>query len=127
MLRGLAVIFIAMVLSGCQTSAQFERNMLSWRGQTIDSMVQQWGYPTGELTSPDGNRVYVYSNSGTYNVPQTTTYNTTSNVVGNTVYSNTYATTDGGYSINFSCTIYVEFGSDKIIKNVSWRGNNCVA
>jgi len=116
-----------MFLVGCQTAAQFERNMITWRGQPIDSLIQQWGYPNGELTSPDGNQVYVYSNSGSYNVPQTTTYNTTSNVIGNTVYSNTYATTDGGYSINFSCTIYVEFGKDKVIKNVSWRGNNCVA
>ena len=126
-MRKLLLVLGLIFLSGCQSSAQFERNMQSWRGQPIDSMVQQWGYPAGELTSPDGNRVYVYSNSGTYNVPQTTTYNTTSNVIGNTVYSNTYSTTDGGYSINFSCTIYVEFGSDKIIKNISWRGNNCAA
>ncbi|HFR1257979.1 TPA: hypothetical protein ACHXNX_000072 [Shigella dysenteriae] len=116
-----------MFLVGCQTAAQFEHNMNSWRGQPIDSLIQQWGYPNGELTSPDGNQVYVYSNSGLYNVPQTTTYNTTSNVIGNTVYSNTYATTDGGYSIKFSCTIYVEFGKDKVIKDISWRGNNCVA
>lgn len=122
-LLGLCVFLLA----GCQTAAQFERNMSSWRGQNIDMLIQQWGYPAGELTSPDGNRVYVYSNSGSYTVPQTTTYNTTSNVIGNTVYSNTYATTDGGYSINFSCNIYFEFGADKIIKNVSWRGNNCVA
>jgi outer membrane protein assembly factor BamE (lipoprotein component of BamABCDE complex) len=127
LIRLIPALLITFLLSGCQTSAQFERNMLGWRGQTIDAMVQQWGYPGGEISSPDGNRVYVYSNSGTYNVPQTTTYDTTSNVIGNTVYSSTYATTDGGYSINFSCTIYVEFGSDKIIKKVSWRGNNCVA
>ncbi|MEM0873691.1 hypothetical protein J4V99_25870, partial [Escherichia coli] len=70
---------------------------------------------------------YVYSSSGSYNVPQTTTYNTTSNIIGNTIYSITYATTDGGYTFHFSCSVYVEFGADKIIKNVTWRGNNCVA
>ncbi|WP_368974079.1 hypothetical protein [Citrobacter freundii] len=72
-----------MFLVGCQTAAQFERNMITWRGQPIGSLIQQWGYPNGELTSPDGNKVYVYSSSGSYNVPQTTTYNTTSNVIGN--------------------------------------------
>lgn len=126
-MKKILLAFAVMFLAGCQTGAQFARNMDSWKGKSIDSMVSQWGYPKGEITSPDGNRVYIYSNGGTYNVPQTTTYNTTSNVIGNTVYSNTYATTDGGYSINFNCTIYVEFGKDKVIKNVSWRGNNCVA
>lgn len=126
-MKKILLVLAVVILSGCQTAAQFERNMITWRGQPIDSLIQQWGYPNGELTSPDGNQVYVYSNNGSYNVPQTTTYNTTSNVIGNTVYSNTYATTNGGYSISFSCTIYVEFGKDKVIKNVSWRGNNCVA
>ncbi|ENH2196013.1 hypothetical protein ABVX79_002891 [Escherichia coli] len=126
-MRKVFLIFGFMLLVGCQSAAQFERNMLTWRGQSIDAMVQQWGYPQGELTSPDGNRVYVYLSSGSYNVPQTTTYNTTSNLIGNTIYSNTYATTDGGYTLHFSCSVYVEFGADKIIKNVTWRGNNCVA
>lgn len=123
----LLLLFMMFVLSGCQSSAQFGRNMDSWMGKSIDSLVSQWGYPRSELTSPDGNRIYVYSNSGSYNVPPTTTYNTTSNVIGNTVYSNTYSTTDGGYSIQFSCTIYVEFDKEKTIKNVRWTGNNCVA
>lgn len=127
MVRVILVMMVTIFLAGCQSAAQFEHNMLTWKGQPIDSMIQEWGYPNSELTSPDGNQVYVYSNSGSYNVPQTTTYNTTSNMIGNTVYSNTYATTDGGYSINFSCAIYVEFGKDKVIRNISWRGNNCVA
>ncbi|EAB5939118.1 hypothetical protein AB8F75_08640 [Salmonella enterica] len=116
-----------MLLVGCQTAAQFERNMITWRGQPIQSMIQQWGYPDGELTSPDGNKVYVYGNSGSIYIPQSTTYNTNANIIGNSVYSTTNSYSTGGYSVNVSCTIYVEFGEDKVIKNVSWRGNNCVA
>ncbi|MFL62693.1 hypothetical protein EBN78_01030 [Salmonella enterica] len=116
-----------MLLVGCQTAAQFERNMITWRGQPIQSMIQQWGYPDGELTSPDGNKVYVYGNSGSIYIPQSTTYNTNANIIGNSVYSTTNSYSTGGYSVNVSCTIYVEFGEDKVIKNISWRGNNCVA
>ncbi|EBF2731249.1 hypothetical protein EF537_11780 [Salmonella enterica subsp. enterica serovar Heidelberg] len=116
-----------MLLVGCQTAAQFERNMITWRGQPIQSMIQQWGYPDGELTSPDGNKVYVYGNSGSIYIPHSTTYNTNANIIGNSVYSTTNSYSTGGYSVNVSCTIYVEFGEDKVIKNVSWRGNNCVA
>lgn len=116
-----------MLLVGCQTAAQFERNMITWRGQPIQSMIQQWGYPDGELTSPDGNKVYVYGNSGSIYIPRSTTYNTNANIIGNSVYSTTNSYSTGGYSVNVSCTIYVEFGEDKVIKNVSWRGNNCVA
>ncbi|HFL4434546.1 TPA: hypothetical protein ACG31P_002096 [Escherichia coli] len=116
-----------MLLVGCQTAAQFERNMITWRGQPIQSMIQQWGYPDGELTSPDGNKVYVYGNSGSIYIPQSTTYNTNANIIGNSVYSTTNSYSTGGYSVNVSCTIYVEFGEDKVIKNVSWRGNNCIA
>ena len=126
-MKKILLAFVILLLAGCQTSAQFEQNMMSWKGLSIDSMVQEWGYPNGELKSPDGNRVYVYSNAGSYYVPQSTNYNTTSNVVGNSVYSNTYATSTGGYSIEYSCAIYVVFGDDKVIKNITWRGNNCVA
>lgn len=115
------------LLVGCQTAAQFERNMITWRGLPIQSMIQQWGYPDGELTSPDGNKVYVYGNSGSIYIPKSTTYNTNANIIGNSVYSTTNSYSTGGYSVNVSCTIYVEFGEDKVIKNVSWRGNNCVA
>lgn len=116
-----------LILAGCQTAAQFERNMLTWKGQPINSLIQQWGYPNGELTSPDGNKVYVYDNSGSVYIPQTTTYNTNANLIGNSLYSTTNAYSTGGYSVSMQCTIYVEFGDDKVIKNVSWRGNNCVA
>ncbi|MCR5957564.1 hypothetical protein, partial [Salmonella enterica] len=86
-----------MLLVGCQTAAQFERNMITWRGQPIQSMIQQWGYPDGELTSPDGNKVYVYGNSGSIYIPQSTTYNTNANIIGNSVYSTTNSYSTGGY------------------------------
>ena len=126
-MKKILLVLAVVILSGCQTAAQFERNMLTWRGQPITSLIQQWGYPNGELTSPEGNKVYVYGNSSSVYVPQTTTYNTNANVIGNSVFSTTNGYSTGGYSINMNCTIYVEFGEDKVIKNVSWRGNNCVA
>lgn len=48
-MRKVFLIFGFMLLVGCQSAAQFERNMLTWRGQSIDAMVQQWGYPQGSL------------------------------------------------------------------------------
>lgn len=127
MVKVILVSIVTLFLVGCQSASNFERNMITWRGQPIQSMIQQWGYPDSELTSPDGNKVYVYGNSGSIYIPQNTTYNTNANIIGNSVYSTTNAYSNGGYSVNVSCTIYVEFGEDKVIKNVSWRGNNCVA
>lgn len=126
-MKKILLVIGIILLAGCQTSAQFERNMITWKGQSVNSLIQQFGYPAGELTSPDGNRVYVYSNSGSFIVPQTTTYNTNANLIGNSLYSTTNAYTTGGYAVQFECTVYFEFDKNKIITNVSWRGNNCVA
>ncbi|WP_241723073.1 hypothetical protein [Raoultella sp. HC6] len=121
------LLAIALAVSGCQSAAKFKENMASWKGQSIDAMIENWGYPNGELTSPDGNRVYVYSKSGFLTIPETTTYNTNAYSVGNSVHATTNAYTTGGYSVDLACTVFVEFGADKIIKNISWRGNNCVS
>lgn len=126
-MKKIILLLFVCILSGCQTAAQFDRNMLTWKGLPIDKMINQWGYPNSELTSPDGNKVYVYVNTGSFVVPQTTTYNTNANLIGNSVYSTTTGYTTGGYAVNLTCIIYVEFGNDKIIKNITSRGNNCVA
>lgn len=126
-MKKIILCLLVFALAGCQSAAKFQQTMLSWKGQPISSLTSSWGYPNGELTSPDGNKVYVYSHSGSYVVPQTTNYYGNSNLIGNSVYSTGSAYTTGGYAVSLSCTVYVEFGEDKIIKNISWRGNNCVA
>ncbi|MBN4863279.1 MULTISPECIES: lipoprotein [Providencia] len=120
-----ATVFIVAVLSGCQTEAKFQRNMDSWMGKNIDSLIDSWGYPSNEMTAPNGNRVYVYSNSGTFVTPTDTTYNTIGNVYGNRYSSTTYATTTGGYPITFSCAVFVEFNRSGTIDGIRWKGNNC--
>jgi outer membrane lipoprotein-sorting protein len=126
-MRIMTLLCFVFFISGCQTTEQFKENMMSWKGKSIDAMIDNWGYPNGELTSPDGNRVYVYSKSGSLVIPQKTTYNTNAYAVGNSLHATTNAYTTGGYNVDLTCTVFVEFDSGKIIKNITWRGNNCVS
>ncbi|WP_210526301.1 hypothetical protein [Pantoea ananatis] len=121
------LVVLTVLLTGCQTQANFKRNMDTWVGKDAQGLVDQWGYPAGTMKAPNGNDVYVYQNSGNYYVPPTTTYNTTANIYGNSLYSTTTANTSGGYNISFTCTVYFEVNSLKKIERVSWQGNNCVA
>jgi|WetSurMetagenome_2_1015567.scaffolds.fasta_scaffold1551186_1 hypothetical protein len=119
--RGLiaSAIFIltAFVIVGCATTAKYEKVLNSWTGADINQLVSKWGYPDNSFQAPNGNRVYVYSRSGSYTMPT----NTNINYYGNYAY----ATTTGGQTINLRCTTYFEVdGTGKIIK-WSYKGNNC--
>ncbi len=126
MKKVIMTFFIVLTLAGCQTAANFQKAMDSWMGGNINDMVDQYGYPDGELTAPSGNKVYVYSSSGTYVTPTQTTYNTYGNYGGGYYNSTTNALTTGGIPISLACTVYVEFNDENIIQNINWKGNNCV-
>lgn len=126
-MKKLIVISLLFLLAGCQTEAKFKQSMNSWIGSDAQSLVNQWGYPASTMTAPNGNEVYVYSNSGSAYIPQTTTYNTTANAYGNSVYATTTGYSSGGYNITYSCTIFVEVNSAKKVEHILWKGNNCVA
>ncbi len=59
-----AVLFAALIsfVAGCTGQSAQERQAVldSWVGQTAQDLVDSWGYPSSQLTAPNGNTVYVY-------------------------------------------------------------------
>ena len=102
-------IFIVFILSACATTAKYEELLNTWLGQNINTLIDSWGYPENSFEGPNGNKVYVYSDSESYTSP-TQTYGTT---------------TTGGYIYSLSCQTFFEVNSSNVI--VKWRkkGNNC--
>lgn len=114
-------IVLAIVLSGCATTAKYEEVLNSWVGADVNRLVSSWGYPQNSFKAPNGNTVYVYGSSGSYTMPTQT--NTTYNVVGNTVYGN--STTTGGQTLKFWCNTFFEVNDSNRIVTWQWEGNNC--
>ena len=59
-----AVLFAALIsfVAGCtgQTAQERQAVLDSWIGANAQDLVDSWGYPSNQLTAPDGNTVYVY-------------------------------------------------------------------
>jgi hypothetical protein len=116
-MRQIIILIALCVLSGCATTANYEKVLNTWVGSNINSLTNSWGYPASSFVAPDGNTVYVYTSSGSYTTPVQTTFND---------YNNTAYST-GGDTLTFSCKTYFEVDCNK--KIISWRyeGNNCVS
>lgn len=122
----LGVIFGACAsLSGCATQAKYKEKLNTWIGAPVDNLVSSWGYPSSQLTAPNGNTVYVYERSGGYVTPTTSTTNASVTGYGNSAYGTATTTTYGGQFISMSCRTFFEVGPSRTI--VSWRyeGNAC--
>lgn len=117
----------AFTLLACATTAKYAAVCDTWLGHNINELVNAWGYPQSSFDAPNGNKVYVYSKSGSFTMP--TQYQTTANVYGSGNYAYGTSTTNvyGGQTFNFSCNTFFEVNSSNII--VIWRaqGNNCVS
>ena len=99
------------------TEENYQKIPDSWLGSNINSLVDSWGYPTGELKAPNGNKVYYYENSDTVRRPSVTTYNS---------LLRGYVTTGGGDAAYWCRTFFEVDDSGKILR---WRheGNSCVS
>lgn len=117
------LLLAAVLLSGCATTAKYEKALNSWLGSSELELVRQWG-PPQQAYEAGGSKFLVYSNSGTVYIPgQAPSYQT--NYYGNTAYTTPY----GGVpaqNIAVSCETTFEVVDD-VITNWTWRGNNCVA
>lgn len=112
------VTLVAVLLtSACATEGKLQKRLNSAVGQNIDWVVAGWGYPQGQFRAPNGNTVYVYSQSGTLQMPATAT----SNVYGNTVQT----TVHGGGQLAYGCSIYLEADANNVIQSFKYAGNTC--
>lgn len=127
-MKRLIILFVSILfISGCQSQANFVNVVNSWKGQPIEAMINDWGYPDSTMKAPNGNEVYIYHHSSSFAVPQTSTATTSANVYGNTLYGTTNTSTSGGYTVDLNCSIFVEISESKVIERITWKGNNCVA
>ncbi len=110
-------------LSSCATTANYEKILDSWLGQSEGSLIDSWGPPDSAYET--GNKKYLtYTRSSTGYVPGTApTYQTT--IIGSVAYS-TPVGGSPGFSLNYHCktTFTVNYGT---INNWRYEGNNCVA
>lgn len=114
---------LAVLLSGCATTARYETVLNTWMGENVNNLVNSWGYPQKSFNAPNGNMVYMYGNSSSYTMPTQT--NTTYNIIGNSAYGNSMTT--GGQTVNYWCRTYFEVNESNTIVNWRWEGNRCTA
>lgn len=117
------IALMGLILSSCATTKNLEDNLQHSVGRNINDVINDEGYPRGSFTMPNGNKVYIYSESGSYTMPITTS--STYNMYGNSIYGS--STTSGGQTINFWCRIYIETNKNNIVTKWRWEGNRCVA
>ncbi|MCX5852959.1 MAG: hypothetical protein NT072_13080 [Deltaproteobacteria bacterium] len=115
------------LISACATTEKYEAALNSWVGSDINDLVYSWGYPDSSFDAPNGNKVYMYSQGGSFQMP--TTYRTTANVhgYGNTAYGSATTRAYGGQTLNLWCDTYFEVDSSQRIVRWSWEGNRCVS
>ncbi len=51
---------LAVFLSGCVSSAGYQRHLDNWEGKDLDQLVSTWGYPATSYRTARGNLVYEY-------------------------------------------------------------------
>jgi hypothetical protein len=126
---------MAMLMSGCATTAKYEAKLNTWIGTSEDSLIASLGVPNKEYHMSDGKKAIEYVRKNTvqtggytYTVPQTTYQ---SGTIGNKTYSGTstqYVTETAPvqkYKL-FCKTSFIINSSGKV---ESWHheGNNCVS
>ena len=110
------LIILSFVIVGCNwQSAQINRYSQitkTWNGQNIDDLMYDWGYPQQLFTTPNGNKVYVYSREFMYTTPTWT-----APITNFTIY--------GGKTSSQYCYTYFETDNNKTIVKSSYEGNAC--
>lgn len=113
----LAGLFV--FLCGCATAANYRKAVNTWVGVDIAVLGESWGYPAKTFTAPNGNTVYLYSTSDTYQTPRYTSY--TYNPETRSGYAYEY----GGETIKFYCKTFFEVNASKKIVKATFEGNAC--
>jgi len=136
------IVFVG-ILSGCATTANYEKMLNTWVGFHVDNLVSSWGPPQSSFKLSDGSVVIEYVNSRyaqvggyRYTAPETTYRSgsiSTSGTGGSS--SGTYADTSTTYvqkqapvyTVHLICKTRFTVHPQGIITKWSWQGNNCTA
>lgn len=116
------ILGIFIPLCGCATTyskAEIKNILDGYIGQNISVVVDKIGYPSETFVAPNGNTVYMYLKTGTYQSPQFTNYNY------NAYTKTAYSTSFGGGTHSVYCKIHFETDENKAVVKWSYEGNSC--
>ena len=124
-----------LIIVGCATTANYQRELSHWRGQSIETLKQTWGEPDVEIKLANQHRVYLYSQKQIYVQPFYTYASSSAvsppnviNVAGKTTYMKNYNEFFvPGRTVMRYCNTWFETNEEKIIINTRFQGNNCIS
>ena len=115
------LLWLLVLLTGCATTANYEKSLNSWVGASESSLVDQWGPPSSVYES-SGVKYLTYNKSRSGYVPGVApSYQTT--YVGNTAYTSAVGGS-AGYGFTNSCTTTFSIRNN-VISSWRWEGNAC--
>lgn len=123
------ILFSVFLLTACVSMQNYSDVVHSWRGASINELMNVWGYPNRIERLPGGHRLYIYrdANRGRYPVYTTPSHSTMTTRNGRTVATHVPTTTSGGGIYDLRCTTWFETNRRHRIVGISFRGNDCVA
>ena len=112
-----------LALSGCATTANYEKMLTTWIGAPEIDLYRSWGTPDGQY-EVSGTKFVTFTRGGNMIMPGTApTYQTT--FVGNTAFTNAYGGSPA-YNIQLTCRTTFEIRNERVV-SWRWEGNNCKA
>ncbi|MGQ4002300.1 hypothetical protein QIW49_05320 [Francisellaceae bacterium CB300] len=115
---------VTFTLFSCATRQKYIDQQKAWIGQSVDSYIKEFGYPDNIIdVSPDPNiKTYVYTK---------TAVNPNSRGLAGSPMNSLVMANRNPNMVQFGalkCTTWVSVNNQtKIIKNITFRGNYCVA
>ncbi|PHS31251.1 MAG: hypothetical protein COA92_08615 [Sulfurovum sp.] len=118
-----SILLSLLSIQGCATQQNFVKKYNSWRGEDINNLVKQIGYPDSTYTLQNKNKVYVFARSNIYSIPSMP------------IMGYGYGGYYGGYGISSysndivyqTCKLFIETDKKGIIVKWGSRGNHCVS
>lgn len=102
------LLYLIMFLNtACATTANYERVLASWVGDTESNLVSRWGIPSASYQMPDSKLLMYQNDGGSYTYGQP---------IGNMYMMNT---------THYACKTTFTINSVGIITDWRWEGNSC--
>jgi len=133
--KAACLFFMALLVSGCATTAKYEAQLNTWIGVSEDALIAAWGAPDSTYDMQGGKRAISYvrkttvqSGGYTYTRPQTVYQ---SGTLGGQPYSgkvDTYVTeVVPVQNQRFYCKTSFIIGQSGKVESWHHEGNNCVS
>lgn len=119
------ILLLTVFIISCGPPLQTKLNE-KFDGKNINEIVDSIGYPEKEIIAPNGNKVYVFTNSKTVHVAARYEDRQTVNKVGNVTYigKRTERVSDSS-THHYECTLFLEVDNNNTVINWRAKGNRC--